>query len=34
MYPTQEAICAYATGQEICDAMKKVYGTYRETPVM
>ena len=32
MYPTIEAVRAYATVQEICDAMKEVYGTYRETP--
>ncbi len=34
MYPTIEAVRAYATVQEICDAMKEVYGTYRETPVI
>ncbi|HVF00865.1 MAG TPA: methylmalonyl-CoA mutase family protein [Rubrobacteraceae bacterium] len=34
MYPTLEAVRAYATVQEICDAMKEVYGTYRETPVI
>ena len=33
MYPTIEAVRAYVTVQEICDAMKVVYGTYRETPV-
>jgi methylmalonyl-CoA mutase N-terminal domain/subunit len=32
MYPTIEAVRAYATVQEICDAMKEVYGAYRETP--
>jgi methylmalonyl-CoA mutase, N-terminal domain len=32
MYPTIDAVRAYATVQEICDAMKEVYGTYRETP--
>jgi methylmalonyl-CoA mutase N-terminal domain/subunit len=34
MYPTIEAVRAYATVQEICDAMKEVYGTYRETPAI
>jgi methylmalonyl-CoA mutase N-terminal domain/subunit len=34
MYPTIEAVRAYATVQEICDAMKEVYGDYRETPVI
>ncbi len=34
MYPTIEAVRAYVTVQEICDAMKEVYGTYRETPVI
>jgi methylmalonyl-CoA mutase, N-terminal domain len=34
MYPTIEAVRAYATVQEICDAMKEVYGAYRETPVI
>ena len=34
MYPTLEAVRAYATVQEICDAMKEVYGAYRETPVI
>jgi methylmalonyl-CoA mutase N-terminal domain/subunit len=34
MYPTLEAVRAYATVQEICDAMKEVYGGYRETPVI
>ncbi len=34
MYPTLEAVRVYATVQEICDAMKEVYGTYRETPVI
>ena len=32
MYPTIEAVRAYATVQEICDTMKEVYGAYRETP--
>ncbi|MBV9452613.1 MAG: methylmalonyl-CoA mutase, partial [Rubrobacter sp.] len=34
MYPTIEAVRAYATVQEICDAMKEVYGSYRETPAL
>jgi methylmalonyl-CoA mutase N-terminal domain/subunit len=34
MYPVIEAVRAYATVQEICDAMKEVYGDYRETPVI
>jgi methylmalonyl-CoA mutase, N-terminal domain len=34
MYPTLEAVRAYATVQEICDAMKEVYGSYRETPAI
>jgi methylmalonyl-CoA mutase N-terminal domain/subunit len=34
MYPIIEAVRAYATVQEICDAMKEVYGDYRETPVI
>jgi methylmalonyl-CoA mutase N-terminal domain/subunit len=34
MYPILEAVRAYATVQEICDALKEVYGTYRETPVI
>jgi methylmalonyl-CoA mutase N-terminal domain/subunit len=34
MYPILEAVRAYATVQEICDAMKEVFGTYRETPVI
>jgi methylmalonyl-CoA mutase N-terminal domain/subunit len=34
MYPIIEAVRAYATIQEICDTMKEVYGTYRETPVI
>jgi methylmalonyl-CoA mutase, N-terminal domain len=32
MYPILEAVRAYATVQEICDAMKEVFGGYRETP--
>jgi methylmalonyl-CoA mutase N-terminal domain/subunit len=34
MYPILEAVRAYATVQEICDAMKEVFGGYRETPVI
>jgi methylmalonyl-CoA mutase, N-terminal domain len=34
MYPILEAVRAYATVQEICDAMKEVFGAYRETPVI
>ena len=34
MYPTLEAVRAYATVQEICDARKEVYGSYRETPAI
>jgi methylmalonyl-CoA mutase N-terminal domain/subunit len=34
MYPILEAVRAYATVQEICDAMKEVFGSYRETPVI
>jgi methylmalonyl-CoA mutase N-terminal domain/subunit len=34
VYPILEAVRAYATVQEICDAMKEVFGTYRETPVI
>jgi methylmalonyl-CoA mutase N-terminal domain/subunit len=34
MYPILEAVRAYATVQEICDALKEVFGTYRETPVI
>jgi methylmalonyl-CoA mutase N-terminal domain/subunit len=34
MYPILEAVRAYATVQEICDALKEVYGGYRETPVI
>ncbi len=32
MYPTIEAVRAYATVGEICKAMQEVYGSYRETP--
>ena len=32
MYPTVEAVRAYATVGEISSAMQEVYGTYRETP--
>ncbi len=34
MYPTMEAVRAYATVGEICAAMQEVYGTYRETPAI
>lgn len=34
MYPILDAVRAYATVQEICDAMKEVFGGYRETPVI
>jgi methylmalonyl-CoA mutase N-terminal domain/subunit len=34
MYPILDCVRAYATVQEICDAMKEVFGTYRETPVI
>jgi methylmalonyl-CoA mutase, N-terminal domain len=34
MYPILEAVRTYATVQEICDALKEVFGTYRETPVI
>ncbi|MDP8940151.1 MAG: methylmalonyl-CoA mutase family protein [Actinomycetota bacterium] len=34
MYPILECVRAYATVQEICDALKEVFGTYRETPVI
>jgi methylmalonyl-CoA mutase N-terminal domain/subunit len=34
MYPILEAVRAYATVQEICDALKEVFGGYRETPVI
>ncbi len=34
MYQILEAVRAYATVQEICDALKEVFGTYRETPVI
>ncbi len=34
MYPTIEAVRAYATVGEISSAMQEVYGTYRETPVI
>ena len=34
MYPILECVRAYATVQEICDAMKEVFGGYRETPVI
>jgi methylmalonyl-CoA mutase, N-terminal domain len=34
MYPILEAVRAYATVQEISDALKEVFGDYRETPVI
>ncbi|HYZ06116.1 MAG TPA: methylmalonyl-CoA mutase family protein, partial [Rubrobacter sp.] len=34
MYPILEAVRAYATVQEISDALKEVFGEYRETPVI
>ena len=34
MSPILEAVRAYATVQEICDALKEVFGGYRETPVI
>ncbi|BBL79850.1 methylmalonyl-CoA mutase [Rubrobacter xylanophilus] len=34
MYPILECVRAYATVQEICDTLKEVFGTYRETPVI
>jgi methylmalonyl-CoA mutase N-terminal domain/subunit len=34
MYPILDCVRAYATVQEICDAMKEVFGDYRETPVI
>ena len=34
MYPILEAVRAYSTVGEICDAMKEVFGSYRETPVI
>ena len=34
MYPTIDAVRAYASVGEICSAMQEVYGTYRETPVI
>ena len=34
MYPILDAVRAYATVQEISDAMKEVFGDYRETPVI
>ena len=34
MYPIIEAVRAYATVGEICDAMKEVFGSYRETPMI
>ena len=34
MYPILDAVRAYATVQEICDALKEEFGAYRETPVI
>ena len=34
MYPILDCVRAYATVQEICDALKEVFGSYRETPVI
>jgi methylmalonyl-CoA mutase, N-terminal domain len=34
MYPILEAVRSYATVQEISDALKEVFGDYRETPVI
>lgn len=34
MYPILDCVRAYATEQEICDALKEVFGGYRETPVI
>jgi methylmalonyl-CoA mutase, N-terminal domain len=34
MYPIIGAVRAYATVGEICDAMKEVFGSYRETPMI
>jgi methylmalonyl-CoA mutase N-terminal domain/subunit len=34
MYPILDAVRAYATVQEISDALKGVFGDYRETPVI
>jgi methylmalonyl-CoA mutase, N-terminal domain len=34
MYPIIEAVRAYSTVGEICDAMKEVFSSYRETPVI
>jgi methylmalonyl-CoA mutase N-terminal domain/subunit len=34
MYPILDAVRAYATVQEISDALKEVFGSYRETPVI
>jgi methylmalonyl-CoA mutase N-terminal domain/subunit len=32
MYPTIEAVRAYASVGEISSALQEVYGSYRETP--
>ena len=34
MYPILGAVRAYATVGEICDAMKEVFGSYREAPMI
>jgi methylmalonyl-CoA mutase N-terminal domain/subunit len=34
MYPILDCVRACATVQEICDALKEVFGDYRETPVI
>jgi methylmalonyl-CoA mutase N-terminal domain/subunit len=34
MYPILDAVRAYATVQEISDALKEIFGGYRETPVI
>ncbi len=34
MYPILDAVRAYATVREISDALKEVFGSYRETPVI
>jgi methylmalonyl-CoA mutase N-terminal domain/subunit len=33
MPPIIEAVKAYATLGEICDALREIYGEYREPPV-
>ncbi len=34
MYPILEAVKAYATLGEICDAMRDVFGEYREPEIV